>query len=341
MYICNLNFKRLNKKVLILVFLVLSLAFAGLSLLSGSEWLSVSEVFSALFDSNYEWHSIVVHIRLPRMVTAALVGVSLPVAGMLLQTLFQNPIASPSILGVSSMAGLGTALLIFVSEFFLVGGAITNSWLIVLFSGIGAVVGLFLISAISYRINNNASVLVIGLILASLSGAIISTLQYFSNSEKIKDYFIWTLGSFEGLSWEQIGVFFIVIVLCLLFCVLILKQLNVLHLGENYAETLGVKVGNLRVVTIILAGLLTAVVTSFVGPIAFLGLIIPHMARLLFRTTNHNWLLPANIVLGVAFTLFINVSSSFFVVAFPINIITSFIGAPLAIAIIVKQAKFM
>ncbi len=341
MYICNLNFKRLNKKVLILLFFVLSLVFAGLSLLSGSEWLSVSEVFSALFDSNHQWYSILFHIRLPRMVTAALVGVSLPVAGMLLQTLFQNPIASPSILGISSMAGLGTALLIFVSSFFLIDGVVTNSWMIVLFSGLGAILGLFLISAVSYQINNNASILVIGLILASLSGAIISTLQYFSNSEKIKDYFIWTLGSFEGLSWEQIGVFFIVIFFCLIFCVLILKQLNVLHLGENYAETLGVRVGNLRIITIVLAGLLTATVTSFVGPIAFLGLIIPHIARLLFKTTNHNWLLLANILIGAAFTLLINVSSSFFVVAFPINIITSFIGAPLAIFIIIRQAKYM
>ncbi|APD05787.1 vitamin B12 import system permease protein BtuC [Flavobacteriaceae bacterium UJ101] len=331
----------MNKSLLVVLFIVLGLTFAMLNLLFGSESLSVSEVFSALTDPNHEWYSVLYNIRLPKMITAILVGSSLPVAGMLLQTLFQNPIASPSILGISSMAGLGTALLIFVSEFFIAGGIITNSWIIVLFSALGAIFGLFLISMISYKINNNASILVIGLILASLSSAIISTLQYFSSSDKIKDYFMWTLGSFEGLSWNQIGVFFIVIVLCLIFCVLILKQLNVLHLGESYAETSGVQVGSLRIITIVISGLLTAVVTSFVGPIAFLGLIIPHISRLLFKTTNHNWLLPANILIGIAFTLLINLSSTFFTVALPINIITSFIGAPLAIFIIVKQSKFM
>lgn len=337
----KLNLIVLNRSLLVVLFIVLSLILAVLCLLVGSEWLTLSEAFFALIDSHHEWHPIVYNIRLPKMVTAVLIGSSLSVAGMLLQTLFQNPIASPSILGISSMAGLGTALLIFVSEFFLVGGMITNSWIIVLFSALGAIVGLFLISIISYKINNNTSILIIGLILASLSGAIISTLQYFSSSDKIKDYFMWTLGSFEGLSWEQIGVFFVVIILCLIFCVLILKQLNVLHLGENYAETSGVRVGNLRIITIVLSGILTAVVTSFVGPIAFLGLIIPHVSRLLFRTTNHNWLLPANILIGVTFTLLINFSNSLFTIALPVNIITSFIGAPLAIFIIIKQSKYM
>ncbi len=331
----------MNRSLLVLLFFLLSLLFAVFNLLFGSELLTLSETFSALFNSHHEWHSVVYNIRLPKMLTATLVGLSLPVAGMLLQTLFQNPIASPSILGISSMAGLGAALLIFVSEFFLVGGIITSSWIIILFSALGAVFGLFLISMISYKINDNASILVIGLILASLSGALISMLQYFSSSDKIKDYFIWTMGSFEGLSWEQIGVFFIVAMLCLIFCVLILKQLNVLHLGENYAETSGVRVGNLRMVTILISGVLTAVVTSFVGPIAFLGLIIPHVSRLLFKTTDHNWLLPANILIGIAFTLLINLSSSVFTVALPVNIITSFIGAPLAIFIIIRQSKYM
>ncbi len=330
----------MNRTLLTVLLFLLSLLFAVFNLLFGSELLTLSETFFALFDSYHEWHSVVYNIRLPKMLTAALVGLSLPVAGMLLQTLFQNPIASPSILGISSMAGLGAALLIFVSEFFLVGGIITNSWIIILFSALGAILGLFLISMISYKINNNASILVIGLILASLSGALISMLQYFSSSDKIKDYFIWTMGSFEGLSWEQIGVFFIVAMLCLIFCVLILKQLNVLHLGESYAETSGVQVGNLRIITILISGVLTAVVTSFVGPIAFLGLIIPHVSRLLFKTTDHNWLLPANVLIGIVFTFLINLSSSVFIVL-PVNIITSFIGAPLAIFIIIRQSKYM
>ncbi|MFV0237074.1 MAG: FecCD family ABC transporter permease [Flavobacteriales bacterium] len=319
----------------------MGLTFAILNLLLGSKSLTISEAFFALTDSDHNWHSIIYNIRLPKMITGVLVGASLPVAGMLLQTLFQNPIASPSILGVSSMAGLGVALLIFTSEFFFIGGIIINSWMIVLFSTLGAVFGLSLISIISYKINNNASILVIGLILASLSSAIISTLHYFSTSDKIKDYFMWTLGSFEGLLWDQIVVFFIVISLCLIFCVFILKSLNVLHLGESYAETSGVRVGSIRVVTVLISGILTAVVTSFVGPIAFLGLIIPHISRLLFKTTNHNWLLPANILIGITFTLLINLSGSFFTVALPINIITSFLGAPLAIFIIVKQSKYM
>ncbi len=306
----------------------------------GSETLSVLDVFSSLADSEHEWNSIMYNIRLPKMITSILVGTSLPVAGMLLQTLFQNPIASPSILGISSMSGLGMALLIFLSSFFL-PDEITNSWMIVLFSGIGAIIGLLLISFVSYKVNNNSSVLIIGLILSSLSSAIISTLQYFSSSDKIKDYFIWTLGSFEGLSWEQIGVFSLVVFIAIMLCAMILKQLNVLHLGENYAETSGVKVANLRIVTIIVSGLLTASVTSFVGPIAFLGLIIPHISRLIFRTTNHNWLLPANIFIGITFTLMINLSGFLFVVQLPFNIITSFIGAPLAIFFIMKQSKFM
>ncbi|MFV0531099.1 MAG: FecCD family ABC transporter permease [Flavobacteriales bacterium] len=331
----------MNKSLLIVFFIILGLVLAVANLLFGSELLSLSEIFSAISDANHQWHSIVYSIRLPKMLTAVLVGASLPIAGMLLQTLFQNPIASPSILGISAMSGLGTALLIFVAEFFLIGGIVTNAWIVVLFSAVGAVFGLFLISIISYKIKNNASILIIGLILASLSSALISTLQYFSGSDKIKEYFMWTLGSFEGLSWEQIGVFCIITVSCLIFCLLILKQLNVLHLGESYAETLGVRVSSLRTIAIIISGILTAVVTSFVGPIAFLGLIIPHISRLLFKTTNHNWLFPANILVGIAFTLLINLSGSIFAVVFPINIITSFIGAPLAIFIIVRQSKYM
>lgn len=328
-----------SKSFYIIALVLLIVVLFCLNIAIGYQKFSISEVLG-FYHANSPAHDIVMNIRLPRIITAMLVGMSLPVAGMMLQTMFNNPIADSSVLGVSSMAGLGNALLIFLGDFFVAEGIVTNSWLAILFGSIGAVVGLLAISGISYKLANNASVLVVGLIFSSLASALIGMFQYFSSSEKIKDFLLWSMGSLDSLSWEKILAFATTVLICLLVSILTLKQLNILLLGEKYAETMGVKVSNFRRMIILITGVLTATVTVFVGPIAFLGFFIPHIARSIFRTTNHNWLFPANILIGISFLLIINLLQIVLPIV-PINVLMSIIGAPMVIGVIIKQSKFM
>lgn len=281
---------------------------------------------------------LILDYRLPKAIAAILAGISLPISGWLLQELFRNPLADPSVLGISAAAGLGVAVVIFLSSILGFSAWLNNSWLICLASFVGALFALLVIVFFSTKLNSTAALIIIGMMIAGFSTAIIGVFQFFAPSEKIKTYLLWTFGSLSGLSWAQISVFALMTILGVFLSMFTLKGISGLRLGENYARTMGIHIQQIRWLILIASAILTAATTAFVGPIAFIGLAVPHICRMVFKSTAVVELYVLVLLTGVLLMLvFAWLAQIFPNGNLPINIITSLVGAPIVMRILLNR----
>lgn len=284
---------------------------------------------------------IVLNSRLPQAVTAMFCGASLAVSGLMLQTAFRNPLAGPSIFGINSGASLGVALVML-----LLGGSITagsftlSGFAAILFAAfVGAMLVMALILFFSTLVKNNVMLLIIGIMIGYLATSAISLLNFFATDAGVQSYMVWGLGNFGGVTINQLPVFVIVSILGLLASVALIKPLNALLLGEQYAENLGINTRRVRFYLLLVTGILTAITTAFCGPVAFIGLAVPHIARMVIGTENHRQLLPSTILMGGIVALVCNIISVLPGDAgiIPLNAVTPLIGAPVIIYVIMRR----
>ncbi len=318
----------------------------ALNLLVGSVRIPASDVVSILIGdltAKPSWRFIVLESRLPQAMTAVLCGGALAVSGLLLQTAFRNPLAGPGIFGVNSGAGLGVALVMLLFGGSLSVGSLQLSGFVAVLTAafIGAMAVIALIFFFSTLVRSNVMLLIVGIMIGYIANSAISLLNFFATDEGVKSYMVWGMGSFGGVSMANMPVFAAVTVLGLAGAVLLIKPLNALMLGDSYAVNLGINVLRVRNWLLIVTGLLSAVTTAFCGPVAFIGLVVPHIVRLLIVTDNHRILMPATILMGAVVGLTCNI------VCFlpgesgviPLNAVTPLIGAPVIIYVIVKGRK--
>jgi len=303
---------------------------------------SLVSFFTGQGSGKNSWDLILLNFRLPKAITAILVGGALGISGLQMQTLFRNPLAGPYVLGISSGAGLGVALAIFGGIHF--GGLLEmtgmgRNWLLVFAGGIGAFLILLVIALAARRIRDAVTLLILGLMFGTAAGAIVSILQFFSQAENIKAYVIWSFGTLGSLSWNELSVFTPVILVGFIFSIFLSKPLNSLLLGEQYAISLGLNIRRTRLLIILNTSILAGTVTAFCGPIAFLGIALPHIARMLFQTTNHLRLTPIIILFGGALMLVFDLIAQLpgTEATLPINAVTSLVGAPFVIYLLFRQ----
>nr|WP_308536367.1 iron ABC transporter permease [uncultured Prevotella sp.] len=314
-----------------------------LNLCIGSVKIPVGDVLNILlgrFDGKESWRYIVMENRLPQTLTAVFCGGALAVSGLMLQTAFRNPLAGPDVFGINSGAGLGVALVML-----LLGGNVSTALFsvsgflaILLAAFVGAMAVTALIFFFSIMVKNSVLLLIIGIMVGYVSSSIVSLLNFFATAEGVKNYMIWGLGNFGGVSSDHIPLFVSVVSFGILCALLLIKPLNALLLGPQYAESLGINTRRVRNYLLVVTGLLSAITTAFCGPIAFIGLAVPHIARLLFTTENHRLLLPSTILCGSLTALLCNL------ICYlpgdggiiPLNAVTPLIGAPVIIYVLMK-----
>lgn len=317
------------------------------NLLFGAVDIPFSEIVNILTGgeaSKKTWEHIILEVRLPQAITALLTGGAIAVSGLLLQTAFRNPLADPGILGISAGASLGVAIVILIfggvvgsTTVFSLSGSMT----VVLGAFAGAATILAIIIGFASVVRNNIMLLIIGIMVGYLTSSVITLLNYRSTSEKVFTYIIWGMGDFSGVSLIQLPFYSIIIIAGLVLSVLLIKPLNALLLGERYASNLGINIKRIRFLLLVCAGLLTAVTTAYCGPISFIGLAVPHIARLFLGTSNHQSLLPVTILTGTFIALLCNLISVIPGSAgtIPLNAITPIFGAPVIIYVIINQKR--
>ncbi len=326
--------------------LLLLLALA-MSLLIGSVSIPTSQVVAALTGGEVEresWRYIILESRLPQTVTAMLCGASLAASGLMLQTAFRNPLAGPSILGITNGASLGVALVMLVTGGTLalqvsdVGLFLAGNLAVVVSAFIGAIAVIALLLLASTIVSSNLMLLIVGIMVSYLVSSVVSLVHTVANADNIQSYVLWGMGSFNNVTLGQLPLFTVLTLVGLLQAVLLIKPLNALMLGDEYARNLGVKVPQVRRWLLLSTGLLTAVSTAYCGPVAFIGLAVPHIARLLTRTADHLTLMPVTIVMGAVVALMCNVISVLPEHSvLPLNAVTPLFGAPVIIYIILKR----
>lgn len=338
-----------NNKILIGIsgIIILGIVLFAINLFVGSVRISFNDILKVLLKDSADktLNVIIFDYRLPQALTALLAGAALAVAGLLMQTLFRNPLADPSMLGISSGASLGVGVVILLTG--AISGAAVSSfgwWSTIgvsLAAFIGAVLVLFVMLAFSARMKNMTTLIIIGLMIAYLAGSITDILKFFSLKEDIHAFVIWGMGSFSGVGNSKMAIFSISIIIGLVASFFLSKNLNILLLGEMYAENLGLNIRKNSVVIILISGYLTAIVTAYCGPIAFVGLAMPHIARFLFKSSDHRLLIPATMLIGMDMALLCNLIARMpgFDGNLPINAVTAFIGAPVVISVIMKSRK--
>lgn len=314
------------------------------NLLVGSVSIPAGEVFRILMGEDVgreSWRYIVWEARLPQALTAMLAGSALAACGLLLQTAFRNPLAGASVLGVNSGAGLGVAVVMLLLGGSIAAAGFSFSGFFSVLTGafVGAMAVMALILFFSTLVRSNVMLLIIGLMVGYLVSSVVSLLNFFSTAEGVQSYMVWGMGNFGGVSLRQLPAFVSVVLLGLAGALLLIKPLNALLLGERYAENLGVRVRRVRHALLAVVGVLTAVTTAFCGPVLFIDLAVPHIARLLLRTANHRVLLPATMMTGAAVALACNLICVLPGEAglIPLNAVTPLIGAPIVIYVIVSQ----
>jgi len=325
--------------ILFLTLSLLTLALFLADLAWGSISISFNDILSVFFgnDSDVITSEILLNFRLPKAITAILAGASLSVAGLMMQTLFRNPLADPYILGVSSGASLGVALVMMAGAFLPVA-FVASGWALIVAAIIGASIVLVLVVGVSFKVNNAVSLLIVGIMFGTIAGSLVSVLQNFSNPDAIKLFVMWTFGSLSAVTWNYMQVLLPVIVLGLVMAFSLQKKLDGLLLGENYARALGISITRTRFMIVVATGLLAGSITAFTGPIAFVGVAIPHIARGLFRTSSHKILLPACMLCGASLLLVCDLISQMPTYTLPINTISALFGAPIIIWIILKRS---
>lgn len=340
-----------EKKTYRLSFIILGivLVFCFLANISlGSVYIPIKDVFNSLLGTvidNESWQTIIHEIRLPKAVTAVIVGSGLGISGLLMQTLFRNPLAGPFVLGITSGASLGVAIVILGSGVFggLLSTFLLSKWSLVIAASLGSFLVLLSVLIVSIKVRDTMAILIIGLMFASITAAVVSVLSYFGSAEQLQQYIFWGFGSLGYLSWNEVFVLSIIYCLGIVLSVVSIKGLNTLLLGENYAKSLGLNIKQTRLVIIISTSLLAGTITAFAGPIAFIGLAIPHITRQVFNTSNHKILLPAVFLIGAIVMLICDsiaqLPNSDY--SLPINAITSLVGAPIVIWLLVRKRKMV
>lgn len=336
--------KTTNFHFFLLIIALVVFFFANISL--GSVHIPVLEVLknlTGISSENDTWTYIITHYRLPKAITAVLVGSGLSVCGLFMQTLFRNPMAGPYVLGISSGASLGVAILIMGTS--ILGGkylVLGNNQFATVMAGIlGSLAILITVMTVSGHIKNTMALLIIGLMFGSFTTAIISILSYFGSAQNLQQYMFWSFGSLGNTGWTELPILSGIYILCLLWAIPKIKSLNALLLGENYAKSMGLSIPSTRNQILLITGVLTGVITAFAGPIAFVGLAVPHITKMIFQTSNHKVLFPSVLLMGAIIMLICDtiaqVPNSAFVL--PINAITSLFGAPVVIWLLLKKRK--
>lgn len=338
-----------KKYVLPLVLLFLGVLFLGfLNISLGSVNIPFKDVFASIFNlevSKETWRYIIVEYRLPKAITAIITGSGLAISGLLMQTLFRNPLAGPYVLGLSSGASLGVAIVIMGASIFggVFAGVLLSKWSLVIASSLGSLLVLMAVILASIKLRDTMAILIIGLMFASLTAAVVSVLSYFSPAAQLQQYIFWSFGSLGDLSWNEVGILAIFWLVGLALAMSCIKNLDTLLLGEQYAKSLGVSIKRNRFVIIIATSLLAGSITAFAGPIAFVGLAVPHLIRQVIPINNHRILVPAVILGGAALMLICDIAAQLpgQEYTLPINAITSLIGAPVVIWLLVRKRKFL
>ena len=332
-----------NVSIILLLVAGIIMLFA-MNLIVGSVRIPLADVCDILFDKfdgKESWKYIVMENRLPQALTAMLCGASLAVCGLMLQTAFRNPLAGPDVFGISSGAGLGVAIVML-----LLGGSVSTTmftvsgFLAILTSAfIGAIVVTMIILFLSTMVRNSVLLLIVGLMVGYVSSSAVALLNFFASEEGVKSYMVWGMGNFGGVSMDHMLLFALLCLVGIIASIFLIKPLNIMLLGTQYAESLGINIRQIRNLLLVTVGLLTAVTTAFCGPISFIGLAIPHISRLLFRTDNHQILLPGTVLTGAVIALFCNLICYLpgELGIIPLNAVTPLIGAPIIIYVIVKR----
>ncbi len=336
-----------NKNVFIILLIIGLFAFL-LNLSLGSVGIPFKEVINTLVgnkSSQSTWQYIILDFRLPKAITAIIAGGGLAVAGLLMQTLFRNPLAGPFVLGLTSGASLGVALLIMGAGWLggTIGSILLSPWSITFASAMGSLLVVLIVLSVTFKIKDTLAILIIGLMFGTLTGAVVSILAYFSNAEQLQQFVFWSYGSLGNVSWTGIAILTACFITGILLSWTTGKSLNALLLGENYAKSLGVKIKKTTLLIIIATSILAGGITAFVGPIAFVGLAVPHISRQLFKTANHFVLIPATLLLGSILLLLCDTLAQlpFIEYSLPINAVTSLLGAPVVIWLLVKKRKLL
>lgn len=334
-----------------LFIVILVVAFFLLNIIIGTISIPISEVVNVLFGSGENAtqvsQNIILKSRLPQAATALTAGAGLAISGLQMQTIFHNPLASPSVLGISNGASLGVALVVLLSGS--VGGVALSSLglagnaLLIASAIIGSLAVMMLILTISQRVKGNATLLIIGVMVGYVATAIIGVLKYFSNEEDIRAYVVWGLGSFSRVSAGQVWLFVSIMAALVPLSMLLIKTMNILLLGDKYAQNLGLNISQARMLVISCSGVMVAVVTAYCGPIMFLGLAVPHLCRALWRTNDNRVLMPATALTGSALALVCNLIARMpgFEGALPVNSVTALIGAPIVASVLFRHKTDM
>jgi iron complex transport system permease protein len=334
-----------NVRLIFLALLLLIVMFLILDVFLGSVNIKASEVISAIFKnsgSNYE--TIILKFRLPKAITALVVGVALSLSGLQMQTVFRNPMAGPYVLGISSGASLGVAFVILGFSSNIAPESLNGlgNWILVVASWVGAGAVMLLIMVISSRVKDIMTVLILGIMLSSGISAIVTIMQYFSNETMLKAYVIWTMGSLGNLTSGQLNVLLISVLAGVILSLFSSKMLNALLIGENYAGSIGLNVRFARAVIFICTSILAGSVTAFCGPIGFIGIAVPHIVRIIFKTSDHKILIPGTILMGGAIMLVSDIISQLpgSESVLPVNAVTSLIGIPVVIWVILRKRNY-
>lgn len=338
-----------NTRIALMLLLIVSIiVFLVLNLLLGTVKIPVGDVIDILIGAksdNRIWTNIVIKSRLPQSLTAMMAGAGLGVSGLLMQTVFRNPLAGPSVLGISSGASLGVACVVLLSGS--IGGValsklgVIGEVTITLSAIIGSLLIMALIAFVAQKVRGNVTLLIMGVMIGYIANAIIGVLKFFSAEEDIRAYVIWGLGSFSRVSGGQTWVFIVLMLIILPSAFFLIKTLNLLLLGDSYARNLGLNIKRARSLVIGCSGILVAVVTAYCGPIVFLGLAVPHICRGLFHTSNHATILPASLLGGASLALLCNLIARLpgFEGALPVNSVTALVGAPVVMWVLFNKRR--
>ena len=314
----------------------------------GAVAIPLKEVYNSLIGtgaSKSSWEYIIMEYRLPKAIVAIVVGMGLAISGLLMQTLFRNPLAGPYVLGLSSGASLGVALVILGAAFLpdFISELLLSPYGIVIASSLGSFLVLLAVLAVAQRLRDTMAILIVGLMFGSLTNALVGTLTYFSTAEQLQKFTFWSLGTLGNLSWTSIAILAVCVLVGLLLSLTSIKPLNTLLLGENYAKSLGLNYSKARFIIIFATSILAGSITAFAGPIAFVGLAVPHIAKLVFQTSNHLILFWSTLLFGAMIMLVCDSISQLpnTAITIPINAITSILGAPIVIWLLIRKRKMM
>lgn len=335
-----------RNSILFSLLALLAIALFVCDIALGSVSIPVPEVFKSLLGgtaSKNTWEYIIINYRLPKAITAVLTGMGLSISGLLMQTLFRNPLAGPYVLGLSSGSSLGVAIVILGAAWLpgIVGSFLISSYGIILASCAGSFIVLIAVLVVSQRLRDTAAILIVGLMFGSFTNAFVGVLTYFSTAEQLQKFTFWSLGNLGNLSWPSVAILAICVLIGLVLAIVSIKPLDALLLGENYAKSLGLNYNKTKLLIIFATSLLAGSITAFAGPIAFIGLAVPHIAKLLFQTSNHFILFWGTLLFGGIIMLLCDMFSQLpgTAVTLPINAITSIIGAPVVIWLLLRKQK--